>query len=408
LRNELQRTEPDLVPGLHHRAAAWFRGQGSTDDAVRHLVAAGDVPGSMELIAASWAVEFNRGRLSTVSRWLDLLPERTVTEDPRLCVARTWIALDRGQLQDAGRWIETAKTGLTAGYAAPGSIEAEIAVLRAVQRFKIGDVAEAVEVARRAIHLGLGDSPLGRSAAYCVYGAALYRSGRTPEALAAFRRAVQLAEEVDNHLGRTYALGYLAMISVDSGQLAEAEQLIRDATGEDRDVAVGEHFVNMMPSLATAKILHRRDEIALAEDAARRAVVLSQRGGGNLEMAHALLTRAKILQHLGDQETAATSVQQARTVLRHCRGPGAAQQLRATAVEGASRRRDRPAYAEELTTKELDVLRLLATPLSRREIGSRLYVSLNTVKTHQRALYRKLDVTNRTMAVERARDLGLL
>ena len=53
------------------------------------------------------------------------------------------------------------------------------------------------------------------------------------------------------------------------------------------------------------------------------------------------------------------------------------------------------AVGEELTAKELEVLGLLATRLSRREIGQRLYVSLNTVKTHQRALYRKLGVEDR-------------
>ena len=63
---------------------------------------------------------------------------------------------------------------------------------------------------------------------------------------------------------------------------------------------------------------------------------------------------------------------------------------------------------EELTPKELEVLGLLATRLSRREIGQHLYVSLNTVKSHQRAVYRKLGVENRNAAVSRARELGLL
>jgi LuxR family maltose regulon positive regulatory protein len=66
------------------------------------------------------------------------------------------------------------------------------------------------------------------------------------------------------------------------------------------------------------------------------------------------------------------------------------------------------AVDEELTRKEFEVLRLLATRLSRREIGGRLYVSLNTVKTHQRAVYRKLRVEHRGAAVSRARELGLL
>ena len=50
----------------------------------------------------------------------------------------------------------------------------------------------------------------------------------------------------------------------------------------------------------------------------------------------------------------------------------------------------------------------LATGLSRREIGEQLYISLNTVKTHTRELYRKLDATSRADAVARAEALGLL
>ncbi|ORA07632.1 hypothetical protein BST14_27005 [Mycobacterium arosiense ATCC BAA-1401 = DSM 45069] len=66
------------------------------------------------------------------------------------------------------------------------------------------------------------------------------------------------------------------------------------------------------------------------------------------------------------------------------------------------------AVGEELTPKELEVLRLLPTRLSRSEIGAQLYISLNTVKTHQRAVYRKLHVEHRSGAVIRARELGLL
>jgi LuxR family transcriptional regulator, maltose regulon positive regulatory protein len=46
--------------------------------------------------------------------------------------------------------------------------------------------------------------------------------------------------------------------------------------------------------------------------------------------------------------------------------------------------------------------------MSRREIADRLYVSLNTVKTHQRGLHRKLGVADRTQAVKRGRELGIL
>ena len=57
---------------------------------------------------------------------------------------------------------------------------------------------------------------------------------------------------------------------------------------------------------------------------------------------------------------------------------------------------------------ELTVLRLLSTDLSQREIGAQLYLSVNTVKTHMRVLYRKLGVTSRAEAVGRATERGLL
>ncbi len=64
--------------------------------------------------------------------------------------------------------------------------------------------------------------------------------------------------------------------------------------------------------------------------------------------------------------------------------------------------------AEDPSGAELAVLRCLAAGLSRREIGAQLYISLNTVKTHIRELYRKLGATSRSEAVARAEALGLL
>ena len=62
----------------------------------------------------------------------------------------------------------------------------------------------------------------------------------------------------------------------------------------------------------------------------------------------------------------------------------------------------------KLTTAELRVLRLLPTHLSFREIGNRLHVSANTIKSQAHAVYRKLDASSRSGAVSHARSLGLL
>ena len=59
-------------------------------------------------------------------------------------------------------------------------------------------------------------------------------------------------------------------------------------------------------------------------------------------------------------------------------------------------------FFEKLTERERDVMRYLRTSLSPHEIARALSVSVNTVKTHQRNIYRKLGVTNRRNAVRRA------
>ena len=66
------------------------------------------------------------------------------------------------------------------------------------------------------------------------------------------------------------------------------------------------------------------------------------------------------------------------------------------------------ALLEPLTPSELDILRLLATDLSQREIGQKLFLSLNTIKTHTRNVYRKLGASSREDAVARAAAAGLL
>jgi DNA-binding NarL/FixJ family response regulator len=189
---------------------------------------------------------------------------------------------------------------------------------------------------------------------------------------AACRRAVQPAEEIADPRRRIYALGYA------------------------------------MVSLAAATVLDMRGTTAPAADAANLANVLTRKGAGNLEVANALLHRAKVLEDLGNHETAEASRTGVSSLVRDYPDEIVKTLLAAVGQSARDAMIPRMAVNEELTSKELGILRLLATRLSRREIGERLYVSLNTVKTHQRAVYRKLGVNNRSAAVRRALELGLL
>lgn len=61
-----------------------------------------------------------------------------------------------------------------------------------------------------------------------------------------------------------------------------------------------------------------------------------------------------------------------------------------------------------ITPRELEILEAMAAGLSNREIGERLFVSENTVKTHTARLFDKLSARRRTQAVQRAKEEGLI
>jgi LuxR family maltose regulon positive regulatory protein len=76
--------------------------------------------------------------------------------------------------------------------------------------------------------------------------------------------------------------------------------------------------------------------------------------------------------------------------------------------EGRQTARVEQGLLDPLSERELDVLRLLATDLDGPEIARRLFISVNTVRTHTKNIYAKLSVQSRRAAVTRARELGLI
>ena len=79
---------------------------------------------------------------------------------------------------------------------------------------------------------------------------------------------------------------------------------------------------------------------------------------------------------------------------------------RAQNTEAPARTRS-TALVDQLSDRELDVLRLLRSDLSGPEIARELHVSLNTLRTHTKHIYTKLGATNRREALTRAAELGL-
>jgi LuxR family transcriptional regulator, maltose regulon positive regulatory protein len=121
------------------------------------------------------------------------------------------------------------------------------------------------------------------------------------------------------------------------------------------------------------------------------------------------LVLASVRHGRGDLPAARALVEQARELVEGFADPGMLPALLEQTEEAlGSRPRRRVQVAAPLTERELAVLHLLASRLSNREIGRELYVSVNTIRSHVQATYRKLGVATRAEAIARARELGLI
>jgi LuxR family maltose regulon positive regulatory protein len=315
-----------------------------------------------------------------------------------------------GRLDELGAWIEAAE--LSSAQDGTTSLEAAAAMLRCVHRYMNGDVGEAISAAREALELEHEETPPWRSVGCPVLGISLFWRGQPERAAETLGHAIERAQPAGNHLAVIHATAGLSAIRAEEGDLDEAERLARRVTELSTEHGLEEHWATAMAHVVRGKALLRQGHAEPACVAIARAVELSRRGIARVETAYGLLALAQATRTLGDSAEAGALLGQARRVIEECPDPGlVAHMLREleTRLNGAGSLEGRGANgACELTERELVVLRLLPTALSQREIGDELFVSLNTVKTHVRGIYRKLDAATRPQAIERARELHLL
>ncbi len=140
-----------------------------------------------------------------------------------------------------------------------------------------------------------------------------------------------------------------------------------------------------------------------------RAAQLARRGVASIEIAYSLLMLARVRQRLERRDDAATLRERARQVLRACADPGILVDPLTQSERELQRVSARAGREDDaLSAAEFNVLRLLRSDMSQREIAGELQLSFNTIKTHTRNIYRKLGVATRAEALARAPSLALL
>ena len=412
LRLELELMYPEQVAPLHRRALAWHRDVDSAPDAIRHATAAGDIAEASELILSHWLENRDLARLETLLGWLNGLPGDAVLADARLCLVQATTLQEMGRIDEAQHWLEAAERADITTLPGSSTTTAGIAGGRAINHYFAGNAAGIRAAVTPALELDTDGSDYWKSALLTTLGIATYVGGHEADAAVLLDEAVRTGVASDHTLALIHALGWCAIVHYGRGDseqgdriVAQTESLLQARPG------IAAYYGAAMAHLARGAKHEHEGRIPDAESEVARAVELARRGDAKFEVVLGLAAHTRLKGQLGDRPGAKTLLSQTRHAISQCVDPGVLPGLVA-AVERDLRlapRRPTPAIlTEDLSERELEVLRLLPSDLTQREISNHLYVSFNTVKTHNKSIFQKLGVSTRREAVRRAQQLGLL
>jgi LuxR family maltose regulon positive regulatory protein len=410
LRGELERDEPELVSELTRRAAHWCQHHSLVEAAIGYAMDAGDADLAARGVEQGAISVYRSGRLATVQRWFDWFDDHGLVEQyPAVAMLGAWIQALGGHAAAAERWADAAEQGSYEGMLPDGSasIEGWRALLRAkLCRHGVTQMRADAELALTLIPVG----SLWRAPAQLLVGISQLLAGDHGVADQAVAEAVEVAKDTGATVAASVALAERAILAIGRQDWPEAEILVAQA----RSVVASAHLEACVTSLmvyaAGVRVaIHHGDLDQVEQDLARAQQLRPQ-------ATHALpyyAVQARL--ELTRTYLALTDLAAARRVLgevdellrwRPDLGtlPEQASQLRSQ----VDRARGEVIGTASLTTAELRLLPLLATHLTFREIGQRLYVSQHTVKTQALSIYRKLGATSRGQAVQRVQEIGLL
>jgi LuxR family transcriptional regulator, maltose regulon positive regulatory protein len=404
LSGELERHEPERARTLHRLAAVHAGDRGSTREALEHAATAEDLEQVAQLAARLALPACGRDRLDELEPWLELLHDELDVAPPippDLALAAWWLYALRGATEDAQRWADAAIRNL-------GGDDPRLRVLQALRcRDGVDQMLDDTSAALAVLPAGHPWRP----AAVLARGVALLLTGDAARAERDLIESIELAAASGSSTLRIVGLCLRALHAMAENADADADAFVAEVESLAGDEPPADSLVALLLAAVEARNLARHGDHAEAAARVERAEPLLAHANYAVPWlaAVALLELVQVRVTVADADGARLLLRRVADLFRVRPRLGVLVQ-RTAELDARTRALAEPGgrRASSLTPAELRLLPLLATHLSFREIGERLYISRNTVKTQAIAVYRKFGVTSRSSAISRAVALGLI
>jgi LuxR family transcriptional regulator, maltose regulon positive regulatory protein len=403
---------PQAALELRRSAAAWCGAHGLVEDAIGYAAAAADATMVADLLVEHHLEFVWSGRFGQFLGWMNWLAPELLAQQPVLPAAGAQASLLLGRPEfETRRLIAIAdRARLQRPELWSPYVEAAVEISRAAM-IQGGDVGRAVERGRRAVATARASADVIAVGALAALAQALFFAGDLDETREIALEAVEHPDAANRPLGYLAGLGLLALVDAELGRVESAEAWAREALTYARRRFQTDSWVVGLARLGLALTCAATGRLDEAEREAVRGEQLRRAAQPTVGHAHALLVLAQVRLARSRLARAADDLEQAQRAIAELPDPGRLPAIAASVGRELAEARANAGSRgpiEAPSPAELAVLRGLAAGLSRREIGQQLYISLNTVKSHARELYRKLGVSSQAEAVASAETLGLL
>lgn len=408
-RSELEISQPARLRSLHARAATWYASHAFIDEAIKHSLAAGQTDVAADLVQGNWLQYVDAGRIATVLGWLDAIGDPTRDAEPSASVTAAWMAALIGDQAALTTRLAALEPFADVGPLPDGTRSVASAVAMIHGLFGYGGPVEMMQGAERAVALETDHHSPYYSLANVCLGHAAYVAGDLDQA------SLPLANV--RHNDRAPAI--IQALGLATESLVDAEKDDRVHSRERAEEAmrvVNAHGLRAVPQASLAytalgAVQATAGDLTEALATLARGLVLRRETSahGPWGMIHHLLVNARVAAQAGQLGLARELLTELEARLSPFGDGMSAMDARVVAVRDLIRANSPvDLRSEPLTDRETDIVRLLQGTLSLHEIAGELYLSFNTVKTHTRAVYRKLDVHTREDAVRIARQHRLI
>ena len=376
--------------------------------AIDHAQAAGDYDRVARLILELQQRVWASGRVQTVLRWMKWLRDITSAEHYGAIAAHGSLLFAlMGQPSEAERWAAAAERASPAGVLPDGStMEATLAYLRAI--LCRNGMAEMRRDARIAWE-GLSPASPYRATMLYTEGISYLLEGDPSRSAPILARALDLATHSGSLPLASLILAEQCGVAAERNDWSEITDA-REKSSRDRGGRAFRRLLDQRPGIRlgepgrVARGRHLPRPLLPRPGVPARPLLTYALPVVSVQ---ALLEMTRSYVTLGDRGGAAAVLAQIHVILQQRPDLGVLPALAARLQATLATTTARAAGASSLTAAELRLLPLLSTHLSYAEIGERLHVSKNTVKTQAYSAYGKLGVSSRSGAVIRARELGL-